>query len=137
MAREPIHPGMRDIGEQVRNRLVQEILEAVKPIEEDLGRENLRQFYDSYLETTPANLERLKELLAAERGPEFAMAAHALKGSSSMFGLGTVQALCLDLEELGRASNFVSAASRLQMLEREMPMVYAALDYCRRFMAGP
>jgi HPt (histidine-containing phosphotransfer) domain-containing protein len=133
MAREPIKPGMGDIGEHALKTLVEEILEAVKPIEEDLGRENLRQFYDSYLQTTSANVARLKELLAAERGLEFAMAAHALKGSSSMFGLGSVQALCLELEDLGHVSDFASAAVRLQRLEREMPMVYAALEYCRRF----
>ena len=32
---------MGDIGEHALKTLVEEILEAVKPIEEDLGRENL------------------------------------------------------------------------------------------------
>jgi hypothetical protein len=46
-------------------------------------------------------------------------------------GLRLGQALCLELEDLGHASDFASAAGRLQTLEQEMPMVYAALEYCR------
>jgi hypothetical protein len=35
MAQEPINPGMGDIGEHALKTLVEEILEAVKPIEEE------------------------------------------------------------------------------------------------------
>jgi signal transduction histidine kinase/CheY-like chemotaxis protein len=80
-----------------------------------------------YKESSAAELDTMRELMAAGRWPEAAHAAHSLKGASATLGLVRVAALCAALEkELGREQSLEAAPLALR-LESEVERAREAL----------
>ncbi|MEW5958368.1 MAG: response regulator, partial [Chloroflexota bacterium] len=91
----------------------------------------LAEMIDSYLETTPPLLEKLKQSLAAGDAAAFRMAAHTLKSGSTDFGALTLAGLCARLEEMGKAGVLEDAAPLVTQAEAAYEQVKVALAAIR------
>lgn len=80
-------------------------------------------------ESTP---QLLSQACAALNDPtQLTLLAHTLKGSCSNFGAHRMEALCLELEQLGRDKRSASARDLVEALEQEYLKVRAALaEHC-------
>src|SRR5262249_13441261 len=95
----------------------------------DLGGdpEFLVEVGDAFFSDTPPRIEALKAGLASGDGETLGRAAHSLKGSSGNFGALRLQAVCADVERLGRAGQLATLAPLVERLESEYNLVAARL----------
>ncbi len=91
-------------------------------------RELLVELIDSFLETGPPLVERLRQGLAQGNAAEVRAAAHTLKSSSKDFGATRLAELCQQLEEMGKAGQLAGADELGRQVEAEYPLVHAALE---------
>ncbi|MBI4719391.1 MAG: response regulator [Planctomycetes bacterium] len=68
----------------------------------------------------PADLSRLRELLAAGQAAEFGRIAHSLKGAAAYVAAERVRELALRLEQMGRAGDLTGAEADLDALSEEV-----------------
>ena len=73
---------------------------AVDQLIEELSREDTIELIQNWLQDTPERILELEKLAASEDQTSLRRVAHALKGSSSLFGLNYLHSLCRDLENL-------------------------------------
>jgi len=82
-------------------------------------------------DSTPQLLSQACDALHAPT--QLASIAHNLKGSCSNFGARAMEALCLELEQRGRAKQTDGARDLIEQIEQEYFRVRAALAaYCAR-----
>jgi CheY-like chemotaxis protein/HPt (histidine-containing phosphotransfer) domain-containing protein len=91
-------------------------------------RELLVELIDSFLETAPPLLERLRQGLAQGNAAEVRAAAHTIKSSSNDFGATRLAELCQRLEDMGKAGQLAGAAELVAQVEAEYEPVKAALE---------
>ena len=91
-------------------------------------RELLAELIDSFLETGPPLLIRLREGVAQGNPAEVRAAAHTLKSSGNDFGATRLAELCQQLEEMGKAGQLAGAAELAAQVEAEYEPVKAALE---------
>jgi PAS domain S-box-containing protein len=91
----------------------------------DLGGEPefLVEVVEAFLSDTPPRIETIKATLASGDGDGLGRAAHSLKGSSGNFGAARLQALCADIERLGRAGQLTGLAPLVERLVAEYALV--------------
>jgi CheY-like chemotaxis protein/HPt (histidine-containing phosphotransfer) domain-containing protein len=91
----------------------------------DLGGEPefLVEVVEAFLSDTPPRIETIKSTLASADGEGLGRAAHSLKGSSGNFGAARLQALCADIERLGRAGQLTGLSPLVARLETEYGLV--------------
>ncbi len=77
------------------------------------------------------HLNEIRAGIAADDAPRLTRGAHSLKSAAGMFGAARLAALALAMEQLGRASNMVEAATRRQALDDETARVAATLQQGR------
>ena len=68
----------------------------------------------------PAYIKEIKTAIDQGDDAELARAAHTLKGSLGTLGFAAAQALTLDLETMGQASNMAKAGTRFGELDTEL-----------------
>jgi PAS domain S-box-containing protein len=73
---------------------------AVDQLIEELSREDTIELIQNWLKDTPERILELEKLAGSEDQTSLRRVAHALKGSSSLFGLTYLHSLCRDLENL-------------------------------------
>lgn len=73
----------------------------IRELSEQLGRETVVELIQSFLETTPQQLQELRHLAngGMDHRQQLSRAAHSLKGSSSVFGLSNFKQLAGFLQE--------------------------------------
>jgi HPt (histidine-containing phosphotransfer) domain-containing protein len=91
----------------------------------------LAELIDSFLETTPPLLEKLKQSLTDGDAAKLRMAAHSLKSGSADFGALNFSQLCAQLEEIGRAGSVEGAADLVSRVETIYEQVRVALETIR------
>jgi CheY-like chemotaxis protein len=91
----------------------------------DLGGEPefLVEVVEAFLSDTPPRIETIKSTLASGDGEGLGRAAHSLKGSSGNFGAARLQAICADVERLGRAGQLTGLPALVERLEVEYALV--------------
>ena len=91
----------------------------------------LRELVQLFADSTP---QLLSQACGALHTPaRLAAIAHNLKGSCSNFGAHAMEKLCLELEQLGRASTVEDARPLIDGIEQEYFRVRAALaEYCAK-----
>jgi len=106
---------------------------AIETLLEVIGgeRELLVELIDSFLESAPPLLARLKEGVARGNAAEVRAAAHTIKSSSNDFGATRLAELCQTLEAMGKAGTLEGSAELLAQVEAEYGPVKAALEAAR------
>ena len=80
---------------------------------------------DLFVESTPKLLSQACSSL--DNPTQLAIIAHTIKGSCSIFGADPMEALCLELEQLGRKGTSQGAREIINAIEVEFFNVRAAL----------
>ena len=78
--------------------------DAVKLLADELSIEDTAELIENWLKDTPERITDLERLAEGQDQPELRRTAHSLKGSSSLFGLTHIHALCRDLEHLAECN---------------------------------
>ena len=98
---------------------------------EELKRETDSEFVieliDIYLAETPKQIQTIASSLTAQSFPSLMITAHTLKGSSLNLGAKQLGALCLKLEELGRAGKPIPGNTNAAEIEVEFENVKSML----------
>jgi CheY-like chemotaxis protein len=103
---------------------------AMEALLEVIGRERelLVELIDSFLETAPPLLARLRQGVAQGNAAEVRTAAHTIKSSGRDFGATRLAELCQMLEDMGKAGALDRAAELAVQVEAEYEQVKAALE---------
>ncbi|MHB8897240.1 MAG: response regulator [Thermoguttaceae bacterium] len=91
-------------------------------------RDLLRIVTETYLEESPTLVDRMRQALQQQDGPQLNLAAHSLKGSLRFFGAETGFQLAYQLELMGRNRQFDGAAETLGSLEAFLSRLTPALQ---------
>ena len=84
------------------------------------GNEKLeRTLVKSFLQDAPKTLSLIRRAIAKKNAQKLASAAHALKGSISIFGAAKAVSLVRELEAMGRSGHLFDAGPRFRALESE------------------
>jgi PAS domain S-box-containing protein len=120
------------LGEQPA--LSPDSLNGLRELGSDGDGDILTELIDTFLENSPRVLAAAEEALKNQAPAAIAQAAHTLMGSSSNFGAKPLQALCAQLETVGRSPNFEShrALQLIASIRTELDRVSAALHQYRR-----
>ncbi|HET7535479.1 MAG TPA: Hpt domain-containing protein [Candidatus Didemnitutus sp.] len=81
-----------------------------------------------FLADTPKHITAMQLALTRNGAAELGRLAHQVKGSASNFGATRLIALCLELEQLGKASDLAAARTKLDALRAEFDQVRRALE---------
>ena len=98
--RQAAAPGVPDGNSRKQGELDPRAVGAVAEFEREFGREAVTGLLSSFLTDTPPRLAGLRQLATGLDRQALGVAAHALAGSCSLFGLGTMRELGLALEEM-------------------------------------
>ena len=138
---KPIHPRevLRAIAELVANRppaapppppapAVAKVLDKAEALERLAGdRDLLRSLVNIYIETTPGQLDELRQAVLRRDAPTIRRLAHTLKGAVGNFGQGTAWQAALRLESIGRDGNLADAEPAAIALTEAMDQLKQAL----------
>lgn len=94
----------------------------------DFGAEATVELLTSFLTDTPERLRELRCWAASEDLPSFARAAHSLAGSCSIFGLGEMRSLGLQLQDLAEGGSLAGFDPLLAGLEHLFSTVRSELE---------
>jgi HPt (histidine-containing phosphotransfer) domain-containing protein len=89
--------------------------------------EFVNELIDIYLDETPKQVEAIATALRTQTLPSLTIIAHTLKGSSLNLGAKELGALCLKLEELGRAGESIPEGTSVAEIENEYEKVKTIL----------
>ncbi|GIP38076.1 hypothetical protein J31TS4_13560 [Paenibacillus sp. J31TS4] len=109
----------------------QSIIDELKQLHEDLDTSILAELLVLYEQTTPAQLEGLKQAFGNGNAAEFAELAHALKSSSLSIGVKRLAGLFAELEKMGKAGCLEGAGPIVERLEDEFAVACEALRALR------
>ncbi len=139
---KPIHPRkvLRAIADLVANRppaaaappppppAVAKVLDKAETLERLAGdRDLLRSLVNIYIETTPVQLEELRQAILRRDAPTIRRLAHTLKGAVGNFGQGTAWQAASRLESIGRDGNLADAEPAAIALTEAMDQLKQAL----------
>jgi HPt (histidine-containing phosphotransfer) domain-containing protein len=92
---------------------------------EDLSTENALELIENWFKDTPERLQELEKLAGTDDQAALRRTAHSLKGTSSLFGLSSIQTLSRELEQAAeknlRASQPVLTAQLKQSVASAAP----------------
>ena len=87
----------------------------------------VHELIDLFISELPQQVAAVCEAAFNGDAAGLAFAAHRLHSGSGNFGTRRLDAVCAQLEDLGRAGKLVEAAAMLQRLRDEADLVIAAL----------
>jgi signal transduction histidine kinase/DNA-binding NarL/FixJ family response regulator len=93
----------------------------------------LRQMIRTFLKDTPRRMSSLQRHIRRENSPEVAALAHAILGSSAIFGASEASKLARQIQVLGREAAFSQAEQVFEVLKEEI----ANLERNLRGYVGP
>jgi len=85
------------------------------------------ELIDIYLTETPKHIQAITSALDTKNFPSLMVSAHTLKGSSLNLGAKELGALCLKLEEIGRAAKSIPLGTSVNEIENEFEVVKTSL----------
>ncbi len=101
------------------NPLSTRLLELVQETDFDF----VVELIDIYLTETPKQIQAITSALEAKNYTSLMITAHTLKGGSLNLGAKVMGALCLKLEEIGRAGKSIPEGTSVADLEHEFKSV--------------
>jgi two-component system, sensor histidine kinase and response regulator len=81
-----------------------------------------------YLEDVPLRLTELRDAVEIGGAPSVERIAHSLKGSSGSMGAVRMEAICAELEKLGRSKELTTAPALISQLEEEFGRVRTVFE---------
>jgi HPt (histidine-containing phosphotransfer) domain-containing protein len=99
----------------------------LQELEQETDSEFVNELIDIYMNETPKQIQAIATALTAQAFAPLMIAAHTLKGSSLNLGAKQLGALCLKLEELGRAGKSIPEGNNIAEIENEYENVKAML----------
>ena len=88
----------------------------------------LSTLINQFLQDIPTHVEAIRQAVEQANADALMKAAHAFKGASRNMGAPGLAALCLELEEMGRAATTEGAENLLSPLQSEVDRVRPALQ---------
>ncbi len=86
------------------------------------------ELIDIYLNETPKQIQAIETALTTKTLPALTITAHTLKGSSLNLGAKQLGALCLTLEEIGRAGKSIPESISITEIKNEYENVKTILS---------
>ncbi len=80
-------------------------LDQLRSLDAPGSTELFRRLVETFVNETPMQLARLEDAIAAQDWTQASKQAHAVKGSAGNFGARRLVALCLEIEQAGKAGN--------------------------------
>jgi two-component system, sensor histidine kinase and response regulator len=111
-----------------RAAVAENVLAGLRELQEDGEPNILDELIGLFLADVPPHLGAMREASAAGDARSVQRIAHTLKGSAANMGARGMEALCLELEEMGRAEDAGAALARISRLEEEFGRVRAAFE---------
>ena len=99
----------------------------LQELEQETDSEFVVELIDIYMNETPKQIQAIATALTTQAFAQLMIAAHTLKGSSLNLGAKQLGALCLKLEELGRAGKSIPEGNNIAEIENEYENVKAML----------
>ncbi len=96
-------------------------------LEQETDAEFVVELIDIYLDETPKQIQAIATALTMHTLPTLMITAHTLKGSSLNLGAKQLGALCLKLEEIGRAGKSIPEGTSIVEIENEYQNVKTML----------
>jgi signal transduction histidine kinase/CheY-like chemotaxis protein/HPt (histidine-containing phosphotransfer) domain-containing protein len=87
-----------------------------------------RTLVKSFLQDAPKTLSLIRRAIAKKDAQKLASAAHALKGSISIFGAAKAVAVARELEAMGRSGHLFDAGPQFRALESEFQRIKPELQ---------
>jgi HPt (histidine-containing phosphotransfer) domain-containing protein len=103
------------------------LLTRLQELEQETDSEFVIELIDIYISETPKQIQAIAAALTTQTFASLMIAAHTLKGSSLNLGAKQLGALCLKLEELGRAGNSIPEGTGMVEIENEYENVKTTL----------
>ncbi len=103
------------------------LLTRLQELEQETDSEFVIELIDIYINETPKQIQAIASALTTQAFPALMIAAHTLKGSSLNLGAKELGALCLKLEEIGRAGKSIPEGSSVAEIENEYENVKTIL----------
>ena len=104
------------------------VLATLRQLNEDGQPDVVTEVLKLFTGGAPARLQAIEAAVAERNAPALQRAAHALKGASATIGASGLQAVCHELEEMGRHAEFAGAASAVEAMHQEYERVKAEID---------
>jgi histidine phosphotransfer protein HptB len=103
------------------------LLHRLQELEQETDFEFVSELIDIYIHEAPKQIQAMTAALIAQTFPTLMITAHTLKGSSLNLGARQLGALCLKLEELGRAGKPIPEGTSTLEIENEYENVKTML----------
>jgi two-component system, sensor histidine kinase and response regulator len=104
------------------------VLAALRQLQEEGEPDILDELIEQFLTDVPPQLVALKEAVEAGDAHSVERIAHTLRGSSANMGAVRMEAICAELEEMGRSEDLGAALRQIPRLEEEIGHVRTVFE---------
>ena len=101
------------------------VLAGLRELQEEGEPDILNELIELFLTDVPPQLVALREAVESGDAHSVERIAHTLKGSSANMGAVKMEAICAELEEIGRSEDLGAGPGRISRLEEEFERVRA------------
>ncbi|MEO6444670.1 MAG: Hpt domain-containing protein [Gemmatimonadaceae bacterium] len=95
------------------------------------GRDLLEKVVDLFQSMSRDRLEKMRSAVASGDRVQVSRLAHAMKGSAAQVGAEALRTMSFLLEQDAASLDVPTMAKRIAQIEREVPLVWAALEHFR------
>ena len=103
-------------------------LDQLRSLPGENGENTLQTLIRMFRADAPRIVTELRDAIERADASALTIAAHSLKGSSSLFGAQRLQELCAQLQEAGKADDLKSAAVLLKSVQLQLQLVLSELE---------
>ena len=104
------------------------MLENLRELQEEGEPDILAELMELFLTDVPPKIAALRVAAQAGDARSVVQNSHNLKGSCANLGAVKMEALCKEIEEIGRSGELASALARITRLEEEFGRVRAVFE---------
>jgi two-component system, sensor histidine kinase and response regulator len=108
--------------------LDQSVLAGLRELQEEGEPDILKEMVELFLTDVPPHLAALRGAVEAGDAHSVEQIAHTLKGSCGNMGAKRIEALCTELEEIGRSGDLRAAPAWISRLEEEFRRVRVVFE---------
>jgi two-component system, sensor histidine kinase and response regulator len=109
--------------DQQENAVDRNVLADIRELQGEGEPDMLAEMIELFLVDVPPRLVALKEAAEAGDTHSVELISHALKGSTASMGAVRMEALCTELEQMGRSEDLSAALGQISLLEEEFRQV--------------
>ena len=117
-----------DPEEDPLDPLDRSVLATLRQLQEEGEPDILDELIERFLTDVPPQLVALKEAVEAGDAHSVERIAHTLRGSTANMGAVRMEAICAELEEMGRSEDLGAALRQIPRLEEEIGHVRTVLE---------